>query len=87
MSAASGRLCLRPRQVIQAVLVASVAVACMPTSVSAALIEMDLHCPLGPVGGTFGDGQTLSGVGTSFSADPVVFGVGDTLVVDISITG
>lgn len=50
---------------------------------SAATIEFDLRYTLGPIDGTFGDGQLLSGVGTFFSDEPIVFDVGDTLVFNI----
>ena len=50
---------------------------------SASVIEFNLQYSLGPVNGTFGQGQLLNGVGTFFSNTPIVFDVGDTLVFNI----
>ena len=50
---------------------------------TADVLERDLQYTLGPISGSFGDGQTLSGVGTFFSDEPLVFGLGDTLVFNI----
>jgi hypothetical protein len=50
---------------------------------SASTIEFNLHYTLGPVVGTFGSGQTLSGVGTFFNNTPIVVDVGDTLIFNI----
>ena len=55
----------------------------LSSTTSAATIERSLLYSLGPVHGVFGDGQTLSGVGTFFNDDPFMFVVGDTLVFDI----
>jgi len=49
----------------------------------AGMIEFDLSYELGPISGDFGTGQTLSGVGTRFPDETVVFDVGDTLVFNI----
>jgi len=50
---------------------------------SAAVIERTLSYSLGPTSGTFGDGQTLSGIGTFFNDDPFEFGLGDRLVFNV----
>lgn len=56
---------------------------CPIQQVNAALIERTLNYTLGPINGSFGDGQTLMGVGTFFADDPFVIGVGDTLIFNI----
>lgn len=58
-------------------------VLCPTQQVNAALIERTLSYALGPVNGSFGQGQTLMGVGTFFADDPFVIGVGDTLIFDV----
>ena len=57
--------------------------ALISTPTKAATIEVDIDCTLGPVQGTFGEGQFLNDVTTFFPSDPIAFDLGDTLVVNI----
>lgn len=78
-------MCLR-RHLALARLIVIAAIVSAPASASATLIERDIHYSLGPVSGTFGDGQTLHHVHAqpdAFADDPVAFGLGDILVLDI----
>jgi len=56
-----------------------------PSVTLASVIEFDLNYALStaPISGEFGEGQTLSGVGTFFPDDAFVFGLGDTLIFNI----
>jgi hypothetical protein len=73
-------MCLRPRHLFLALSVVLVTVASAAPA-SAALIELELHHPIGPIDGVFGDGQAIGHTHQFF--DPLVFGLGDTLVVNI----
>ncbi len=56
-----------------------------PSIAQANIIEFDLDysLSLAPIFGNFGEGQILGGVGTFFPDDAFVFGLGDTLILNI----